>query len=59
MSLSVYDMHGQKIRTLVNEEQAAGEYSVRFDAADLPDGIYFIRLQAGGRIETAKMILLR
>ncbi|MCK4678293.1 MAG: T9SS type A sorting domain-containing protein [Bacteroidales bacterium] len=52
-------MHGQKIRTLVNEEQAAGEYSVRFDAADLPGGIYFVRLQAGDRIETAKMILLR
>ena len=59
VTLYVYDIHGQEIRTLVDEEQVAGEYSVRFDAADLPDGIYFVRLQAGSRVETVKMILLR
>ena len=59
VSLSVYNIHGQKIRTLVNEEQAVGEYSIHFDGADLPGGIYFLRLQAGGRVETAKVILLR
>ena len=59
VSLRVYDIHGQKIRTLVDEEQDSGEYSVRFDASDLPDGIYFLKLQAGDRVETAKIILLR
>ena len=59
VSLRVFNIHGKKIITLVNEEQAAGKYSVHFDAADLPGGIYFIRLQAGDRVETKKMILLR
>ena len=54
--LGVYDIHGQKIRTLVNEKQIAGEYVVRFDGADLPAGIYFLRLQAGNQVEVAKII---
>ena len=59
VSLSVYDIHGQKIRTLVNENQPAGKYSIHFDGSDLPGGIYFLRLQAGDRVETAKMVLMR
>ena len=59
VSLSVYDMHGQKIRTMVDENQPAGEYSIRFDGSDLPGGIYFLRLQVGDLMETAKMVLMR
>ncbi|MCK5838520.1 MAG: T9SS type A sorting domain-containing protein [Bacteroidales bacterium] len=59
VSLRVFNIHGGEIRTLVDEEQAAGEYSIQFDAADLPGGIYFVRLQAGTRVETVKMVLVR
>jgi len=58
--LTVYDLLGRKIRTLVNEFQMADMYSVRFDAADLSSGIYFYRLQIGKQcVETRKMQLLQ
>jgi hypothetical protein len=59
VSLRVFNIHGKEIRTLVDENQPAGEYSVRFDAADLPGGIYFLRLQAGDLIDTEKIVLVR
>ncbi len=59
VKLRVFNIHGKEIATLVNEEQAAGEYTVRFDAADLPDEVYFLKLQAGDRVEMAKMVLVR
>jgi len=42
--LSVYNVLGQKISTLVNEKQPPAEYLVTFNAADLASGIYFYRL---------------
>jgi hypothetical protein len=44
VQLKVYDVLGNEIATLVNEEKPAGEYEVEFDATGLPSGIYiFIR----------------
>jgi len=57
VTLYVYDIHGQKIRTLVDENQPAGEYVVRFDGSDLTAGIYFVRLQAGDQAESTKLII--
>ena len=57
--LEVYDIHGQKVMTLANEKQAAGEYTVRFDGTKLPAGIYFIRLHVGKLYENIKLILIR
>ncbi len=59
VSLKVYDILGKEVRTLVNESLQAGLYSVRFDAGDLPSGIYFYRLTAGDFSETKKLILLK
>jgi hypothetical protein len=59
VSLKVYDVLGNEIATLVNEELPAGEYEVEFDGSKLPSGIYFYQLKAGNFIETKKMILLR
>ena len=69
VSLKVYDVLGSEVATLVNEEQPAGSYEVKFsaiggsasggDASALSSGIYFYRLQAGSFVETKKMILLR
>jgi len=56
--LAIYDISGQKIRTLVNESQTAGDYTLRFDGSDLPAGIYFVRLMAGNEIETIKVLLI-
>jgi hypothetical protein len=55
----VFNSLGQKVATLVNKKQAPGEYSVRFDASDLPSGVYFYTLRAGEFVTTKKMILLK
>ncbi len=58
-SLVVYNILGQEIATLVNEVKNAGNYSVRFDAANVPSGTYFYRLESSGHSELRKMLLLK
>ena len=57
--LKVYDVLGNEVATLVNEEIPIGSYEVEFDAARLPSGIYFYQLQSGSFVETKKMVLLK
>ena len=57
--LNVYDILGNEIETLVNEEKSSGTYEVTWNAVGLPSGVYFYQLRAGSFIETRKMILLR
>jgi hypothetical protein len=59
VSLKVYDIIGNEVATLVNEEQSAGSYEVIFSADGLTSGIYFYKLQSGSFVETKKMILLK
>jgi len=59
MSLVVYDVLGNKVVTLFNEEKAAGNYEVDFNAEELTSGIYFYKLTAGSFSITKKMILLK
>ena len=59
VNLIVYDVLGNQIATLVNEEKPSGSYEFELDATDLTSGIYFYQLKAGTFIETKKMILLR
>jgi uncharacterized delta-60 repeat protein len=57
--LTVYDVLGNEITTLVNEEKPAGHYEVEFYGTTLPSGIYFYKLQTGSFVETKKMILIK
>jgi hypothetical protein len=50
---------GQEVATLVDGTQDAGFKSLTFDASQLPSGVYFYRLQAGGFVQNRKMLLLR
>lgn len=59
VTVKVYDVLGNEISTLVNEEKQMGRYEVEFNAVNLPSGVYFYRLQAGDFIETKKMILMK
>ena len=52
--LKVYDILGNEIETLVNEEKPAGKYEVEFNASDLPSGVYFYRLKAETFFESKK-----
>jgi hypothetical protein len=63
VSLTVYDVLGCKAATLVDEYKPAGEYEVEFSPESSikhqASGIYFYRLNAGGIIQTKKMIYLK
>ena len=56
-SLKVYDVLGNEIVTLINEEKPAGSYQIEFDGVDLPSGIYFYQLKSNSYINTKKMVL--
>ena len=58
VSLKVYDVLGNEVATLVNEESQPGVYEVEFNASSLSSGIYLYKLQAGKFIQTKKMILV-
>jgi hypothetical protein len=59
VQISVYDILGREVATLVQGQRPAGSHTVAFDASLLPGGVYFARLIAGGAIHTLKMLLLR
>jgi len=59
VSLRVYDILGNEVATLVNEEKNAGNYQVDFYSEGLSSGIYFYKLQADGFVETKKLILIK
>lgn len=59
VTLKVYNLLGQEVAQLVNEEQAARNYEVTFDASKLTSGIYFYTIQAGSFMSTKKMIFLK
>jgi len=59
VTLKVFDVLGREVASLVNEKKDPGYYRVQFDAAALPSGMYFYRLQAGSFGETKKMLVLR
>jgi hypothetical protein len=59
VKLSVYNVTGQRIAFLVDENQAAGSHSIHWNASNLASGVYLYRLQAGNYIETKKMILMK
>jgi hypothetical protein len=63
VTLKVYDVLGNEVATLVNEEKPAGEHQVEFQSTvgghQLASGVYYYQLKAGNYIETKKMILLK
>ena len=58
-TLKIYDVLGNEVATLVNEEKPAGTYEVEFNGSRLPSGVYFYKLQAGSFSETKKLLLLK
>jgi hypothetical protein len=59
VELSIYNLIGQKVQTLVSGRQQAGYYQVEWDATGFSSGVYFYHLQAGGHHEVRKMVLLK
>ncbi len=60
VQLTIYDISGREVKTLINQRQNAGHHSVAFDASDFASGIYFYRLKtSSGFVQSRKMVLLR
>jgi photosystem II stability/assembly factor-like uncharacterized protein len=57
--IKIFDILGNELTTLVNEDKLPGIYKLKWNAADFPSGVYFYRIQAGSFTETKKMILLK
>jgi hypothetical protein len=57
--ISIYNLLGQKVVILFDGKQNAGEHSIKWDAVDFPSGVYFARLESGGKAENIKMVLLK
>ncbi|MFI5236807.1 MAG: T9SS type A sorting domain-containing protein [Ignavibacteriales bacterium] len=59
VQLKVYDVLGNEVATLLNEEKPAGSYELTFDASALSSGIYLYKLTVGSFIQTKKMIFVK
>ena len=59
VTLTIYDITGRMVQTLVNESQQAGMKQIIWNVADVSSGVYIYRIQAGGFTQTRKMILLK
>ena len=62
--LAIYSASGQKVRELVSGQMSAGRHSIAWDGRDgagqiVSSGVYLYRLEAGGRSEAKRMLLLR
>jgi hypothetical protein len=59
VNLSIYDVLGRRIATLVDEEKHPGEYSVMWDGGDAASGLYLCRLSVGSFVSVHRMLLLK
>ena len=64
VSLTIYNVIGDRVTMLVGEIQSAGQYRIEWDATNatgsaVPSGVYLYRLETGGLVQTNKMILLQ
>ena len=57
--LTVYDILGRELSTLVNERRDVGVHEVTFDGSSISSGVYFYRLQAGGVVQSRKMVIVK
>lgn len=59
VTLKIFNVIGQEVATVVNEQQKAGKYTARFDARQLSSGVYFYKIEAGTFTAVKKMMLLK
>ena len=59
VQIKVFDVLGNEIETLVNEEKPVGTYEITWYAEGLPSGVYFYQIKAGSFVETKKMVLMK
>lgn len=59
VNIAIYNIHGQKIATVIDEHQEEGYHLISYDASHLASGIYFYKIEAGAFVQVRKMILMK
>ncbi len=59
VSIAVFDVLGRRIKELLSQFQGPGHYSIRFDASDIPSGLYFYRMEAGNFTDTRTLVVVK
>jgi flagellar hook assembly protein FlgD len=59
VTVTIYDVLGREVTTLLHQRKEPGEYSVQWDASGMPGGVYLCRMQAGPYVQTRKLMILR
>jgi len=59
VKIGIYNVVGQRVAVLLENVLSAGEHSIMWDASEMPSGIYIVQLEAGNRIQTKKMTLVK
>ena len=59
VELTIYDINGRLVESLVNEELKPGEYQMKWDGVNQPSGIYIVRLKLGKDEHSQKIMLLK
>jgi len=59
VTIGIYNIIGEQVVLLVNEQKIIGNFKVEFDAGNLPSGIYFYKLETGTFVDVKKMIFLK
>jgi flagellar hook assembly protein FlgD len=59
VSITVYDMLGRIVKELINEKQSAGFHSIKWDASDLSNGLYLVKMAAGKYQKSQKVMLVK
>jgi hypothetical protein len=58
-SISIYNLTGRLVETLVNERLLSGKHEITWNASSQPSGVYFVKLSNGESVQTQKLILLK
>ncbi len=59
VEITIYNIQGRRVKTLVNQYQAQGNYTVDFSGTNLSSGTYFYSFKAGSFVQTRKMLLIK
>ncbi|NQV18864.1 MAG: T9SS type A sorting domain-containing protein, partial [Armatimonadetes bacterium] len=59
VQITIYDLLGKEVITLISETQDAGYKSIQWNASNVPSGMYFYQIKAGTYVQTKKMVLLK
>jgi len=57
--LKVYDVLGNEVALLINEQKQAGRYEISFDASNFSSGVYIYKISVSDFVDTKKMVLMK